>query len=75
MEQWLNSTKYLESQELMVDRFASKCSTLIESATKKTEAKIAKIEDVTIIHDKRLETLEKMADEFDQSKRSCNIVV
>ena len=75
MEQWLSSKKYQESQESLVDRFAAKCSTLIESATKKIDAKIEKIEDTTISHDKRLTELEKMADDFDQSKRSNNIVI
>ena len=51
MGEWLTSKKYQESQESLVDRFAAKCSTLIESASHKLELKIEKIEDITVTHD------------------------
>ena len=39
MEQWLNSKRYLKSQELLVNMLASKRSTLIESAARRQTLK------------------------------------
>ena len=74
-DSWMENPRYKANQLELVDNFVVKCSALIDSAIKKTEVKVDKLEEVTIEHDKRLTTLEKMADDFDQSKRSCNIVI
>ena len=64
-----------EWQRSIMTTFATTCSSLIETAVKKTDKKIERIEDTTIEHEHRITALETMADEFDQQKRSNNIVV
>lgn len=66
MEQWPG--KILET-------FVTKCNLLIDSAIKKTYVKIARVEDTLSVHKKRLNALEEIAEDYDQSKRNCNIIV
>jgi len=72
---WMENPRYKANQLELVDNFVVKCSALIDSAIKKTEVKVDKLEEVTIEHERRLTSLEKMADDFDQSKLGCNIVI
>lgn len=62
-------------QTMIMDTFAIKCSDLIESAKVKIEAKVAKVDEKTIDLDHRVTALESMADDYEQTKRQCNIVV
>ena len=54
-----------EWQRTIMTTFATTCSSLIETAIKKTDTKIERIEDTTIVHEHRITALETMADEFD----------
>jgi len=64
-----------EWQSSFMTTFASTCSSLIENATKKIETKVDKKEDQIIVHEHRIDALENMADDFEQSKRNNNIVM
>ena len=52
-----------------------KCNLLVESAVAKSEVKVSKIDEKVTDHDKRITTLEIMADDYEQSKRGNNIIV
>ena len=62
-------------QTMIMDTFAIKCSELIESAKTKIEAKVTKVEEKTTDLDHRVTALEVMADDYEQTKRQCNLVV
>ena len=62
-------------QGKITDTFLTRCSKLVETATEKTSEKMVKIEEEHEKHEDRIVALENMADDFEQSKRACNIVV
>ena len=62
-------------QGAIMDTFLEKCSQLVDSAKAKTDEKISKIEDKAEEQEKRIVTLETIADDFEQTKRVNNIIV
>ena len=68
----MESPEYLEK---LAKIFATHCHVLIDASLKKTEEKIAAVDNKTIELDNRVKMLEKMADESEQNRREYNLII
>ena len=71
-----STAKHMQAwQSSLMTTFATTCASLIENATKKIESKVERIEDKIIVHEHRIEALESMVNDFEQTSRNSTIVL
>ena len=58
-----------------MDTFLMKCNLFVELAVTKTEVKVSQIDEKVTDYEKRITTLEAMADDYKQSRWGNNIIV